>query len=261
VVSPQRLLLLRLLVAAAAVLSVVLVAVQLSSGSTKGGAVAAQATAGPVLLVPGYGGGTGGLTALRSRLVQAGRTASIVTLPGDGTGDLAAAAAALGKQVDKALGSGAPSVDLVGYSAGGVVVRLYVAQAGRTKVRRAITLGSPNHGTAVAGLAATFAGGACPAACQQLVPGSALLDGLTDTPDGPTWLSVWTSGDEVVTPPSSARLDGARNVVLQDLCPGLAVSHEQLPDAPVVIGIVVQELGASSLPAGSSCAALTALSS
>ena len=55
---------------------------------------------------------------------------------------------------------------------------------------------------------------ACPAACRQLAPGSALLDGIDDEslPDGLPWLSIWTQDDETVQPPDSARLDGAVNL-------------------------------------------------
>ncbi len=70
-----------------------------------------------------------------------------------------------------------------------------------------------------------FASGACPSACQELVPGSRLLDGLNagdETPDGPGWMSVWTDQDTVVTPPDSARLAGAVEVVVQEVCPGAA---------------------------------------
>jgi hypothetical protein len=82
-------------------------------------------------------------------------------------------------------------------------------------------------------------------ACQQLAPGSDLLDDLNggdETPAGPQWLSVWTEQDETVTPPDSARLDGAVNVALQDLCPGLQVTHGELPTGPVVRALVLQAL-------------------
>jgi len=199
-----------------------------------------QAVQGPVLLVPGYGGATGALEVLAGQLRQAGRAAMVLPLPGDGTGDLALSVAAL----DAAAAASAVAVDLVGYSAGGVVARTW-AKDHPSQVRRVVTLGSPHHGTQVAAIGAALAPGACPVACQQLVPGSRLLDALNDddeTPDGPQWLSLWTTQDETVTPPTSARLDGAVNVELQALCPSLQVSHSDLPRNPVVARLVVSAL-------------------
>ncbi|MBW3609709.1 MAG: hypothetical protein KY463_15490, partial [Actinobacteria bacterium] len=72
--------------------------------------------------------------------------AVVVRLPGDATGDLRASAELLCAAADAALASGAPSVDVIGYSAGGVVARLWVG-ARPQDVRRVVTLGSPHHGT------------------------------------------------------------------------------------------------------------------
>src|SRR5439155_900311 len=166
-----------------------------------------EARLGPVVLVPGYGGGQGALSRLADRIRATGRTATVLTLPGDGTGDLNAQAEAL-----RAAVGGARNVDIVGYSAGGVVVRLWVARHGGEHVaRRVVTLGSPLHGAQLAAVGAASVPGACPVACQQLVPGSSLLRDLDRTPLPPRlpWLSVWTEDDETVTPPDSARLTGA----------------------------------------------------
>ena len=209
-------------------------------------AEAPQDRPGTVLLVPGYGGSTTALEVLAGSLRAAGRDAVVVPLPGDGTGDLRGSADALATAADAALASGAPSVDVVGYSAGGVVARLWAEEAG-PQARRVVTLGSPHHGTGVAALGVAFAPGACPTACQQLAPGSDLLDGLEETPDGPRWVSVWTDQDTVVTPPDSARLDGALNVVVQSLCAGAQVSHGTLPTDPLVQRVVLQALSASPL--------------
>ena len=214
-----------------------------------------QDVPGPVLLVPGYGGSTAALDALAVSLRQAGREATVVALPGDGTGDLRASVRALDAAAEAALAAGAPSVDVIGYSAGGVVARLW-AKESPEQVRRVVTLGSPHHGTEIASLGAAFDPGRCPAACLQLVPGSDLLDDLNDgdeTPDGPRWVSLWTEQDEVVTPPESARLDGAVNVALQDLCPGLQVSHGQLPTALVVRSLVLQAISAEQPELPASC--------
>jgi triacylglycerol lipase len=115
-----------------------------------------------------------------------------------------------------------------------------------------VTLGSPHHGTEIAGLGAVFAPGACPLACQQLAPGSELLEELNDgdeTPDGPQWLAVWTTQDTVVTPPESARLEGAVNVALQEVCPGLQVAHGVLPTVPTVRRLVLQALSTDDVTA------------
>jgi hypothetical protein len=46
-----------------------------------------------------------------------------------------------------------------------------------------------------------------------------------------------------VTPPDSARLDGALNLTVQSVCPDLRVLHGQLPSNPFVQSLVVAELG------------------
>jgi triacylglycerol esterase/lipase EstA (alpha/beta hydrolase family) len=236
------------LVGVAAVLVAVVVAVLLvrARGGGSGGPSVAQDQPGPVVLVPGYGGGTGGLDVLAARLRSIGRQVTVLRLPGDGTGDLRAQADALDAVVTPLLAAGAPSVDVLGYSAGGVVARLWARDHdGRAKARRVVTLGSPQHGTSVAGFAAAFASGACPVACRQLVPSSDLLDGLNsgdETPDGPQWVSVWSEGDEVVTPPDSARLSGAVDLTVQQLCPGHQTTHGELPTDPVVTQVVEHAL-------------------
>jgi triacylglycerol esterase/lipase EstA (alpha/beta hydrolase family) len=225
----------------------------------------AQDKPGPVLLVPGYGGGTAGLDQLAQRLAAAGRQATIVPLPGVGTGDLDAQAAALDTAVDAALASGgAPSVDVVGYSTGGVVARIWGrGHDGAARARRIVTLGSPHHGTDLATVAGLLAPGSCPVACQQLAPGSNVISSLNagdETPDGPEWISIWTSQDEVVSPPDTAHLDGARNVVVQRICPGRAVNHGQLPTDAVVDALVLRALAVAPFvtPTRADCGSLAA---
>ncbi len=208
----------------------------------------AQDRPGAVLLIPGYGGSTQALQALATDLRNQGRDATVLQLAGDGTGDLREQAQVLAAAADAAIQrTGTASVDVVGYSAGGVVARLWVRDyGGADQARRVITLGSPHHGTDVAALAVAVVPGQCPAACRQLVPDSDLLRALNagdETPDGPVYISVWTSVDEVVTPPDSARLDGALNLVVQEICSASRVPHGSLPTDPVVASIVALELG------------------
>ena len=127
-------------------------------------------------------------------------------------------------------------------------------------MRRVITLGAPLHGSQLAALGASLGTGACPPACQQLVPGSLLLADLDrmPLPAGLPWLSLWTANDETVTPPDSARLSGATNVEVQAVCRDETVPHGSLPTDPLVTGIVLRALAATppAAPTDTDCAAL-----
>jgi triacylglycerol esterase/lipase EstA (alpha/beta hydrolase family) len=219
----------------------------------------AQDDLGPVLLVPGYGGSTASLQDLRSALQAGGRDATIVELAGDGTGDLHEQAGVLEDAVMQALHrTGAGSVDIVGFSAGGVIARLWVADQGGSVARRVVTLGSPHHGTDLAGLAGDLTPDTCPVGCQQLGPGSDLLRRLNagdETPEGPRWVSIWTTDDETVVPPDSASIEGALDFAVQSVCPDAQISHGDLPSDPAVIQMTLLELGedAPALPDADVC--------
>ena len=206
-----------------------------------------QSAPGPVLLVPGYGGNVDSLQPLAAALRSAGRTAVIVEPVGDGTGDLRKQAEHLAEVAERVRDdAGAASVDVIGYSAGGVVARLWVRDDGGAEVaRRVLTLGSPHHGTSQAALGAEFAGG-CSDACEQLIPDSDLLRRLNagdETPAGPLWATVRSTSDQVVTPIDSAALSGALNVLVQDVCPGSTAAHGDLPAHPAVLALLGSVLG------------------
>lgn len=251
----------RVVLAMAALVAVALVVAgaslvfQAVNGSRAGAAATSaqvpQDRPGPVLLVPGYGGSVTALSSLARVLTAEGKDVTVVALPEDGRGDLRVQAQALGAEASAVRArTGARSVDVVGYSAGGVVARYWVQElGGRAQTRRLVTLGSPNHGTDVAELGALFEG-ACPIACQQLLPTSSLLAALDrDVPaDGPRVVSIWTTVDDVVLPPDSARLTGALNVTVQSVCAASEVRHSGLPADPVVQHMVGAQLGAGPPP-------------
>ncbi len=244
--SPQRRRLVVLLVALG-VAGLLAVGTAIAVRSLSRGSSAPQERPGPVLLVPGYGGGVAALGPLAAQVRAAGREAVVVPPLGDGTGDLQTQAEHLGVVADQArAAAGAESVDVIGYSAGGVVARLWVRDSGgAAPVRRVLTIGSPQHGTSQAALGRELAGG-CPAACEQLVPDSDLLRRLNagdETPPGPVWATVRSAADVVVTPTDSATLDGALNILVQDVCPGSTANHGDLPADPVVAAVLVSVLG------------------
>ncbi len=238
-----------------ALLAVVLVAaiggvVALVSRPSTPTTTAGAKTPGPVVLVPGYGGSQSALDRLAARIRSTGRAAVVLSLPGDGTGDLTDQAKALQKLVTAQLAH-ADSVDVIGYSAGGVVTRLWVSDfGGAAEARHIITLGSPLHGADLAAIGQALVAGACPIACQQLAPGSSLLQRLDaeTLPAQVQWMSIWTTDDKTVDPPDSARLDGAVNVVAQDICPDAVISHGGLPTDPLVTGLVLSAITAAPIP-------------
>jgi triacylglycerol lipase len=218
----------------------------------------------PVLLVPGYGGSTGDLEQLAAALRAEGRDATIVQLAGDGTGDLNTQAGVLQTAVQEALRGGATSVDVVGYSAGGVTTRLWLrTYDGGSVARRIVTLGSPQHGTDLASLATDIAPDSCPEACRQLATDSDLIRSLNsgdETPAGPAWVSIWSTDDRISTPPETASLAGALDFSVQSVCPGRSVTHGQLPNDPAVIAMVLGELRRTppAVPSASACSSQSA---
>src|SRR5512133_2362688 len=259
-VSPRR----RLLVAALAVAVVLGAVAALAVGAARGpGTGAGPAASGgtPVLVVPGYDGGRESVGTLAARLRAAGRRVVVVDLPDRATGDLRGSATALAAAVDR---TGAARVDLVGYSAGGVVVRLWLADPARAlRARRVVLLGAPNHGTDLAGAAAALDAGPCASICQ-LAPGSALLAELNrgdETPPGPAFFSIWTALDQTVIPPATAALDGAANIRVQDVCPSARLGHGDLVTSPLALGLVVEALEGTlpDPPGPGDCAALRAV--
>jgi triacylglycerol lipase len=204
----------------------------------------AQGELGPVVLLSGYGGNVDVLEPVAATLRDEGRRVEVFPPLGDNTGDLREQADAFDRYVDGLTGD-AGSIDVVGYSAGGLVARLWAREHdGAGRARRVVTVGSPHHGTGVSALA-TEAGG-CPRACEQMRPDSDLLRRLNagdETPPGPRWVTVRTEDDQTVTPSRSADLEGALNITVQQLCPEATTSHGQLPSSPATLAVLKEALG------------------
>jgi len=203
---------------------------------------------GPVILVGGYGGSVSSLEPLERALRTAGRDVVVMDVVDGGTGDIATQARSLGSTAEDVLERfDATSVDVVGYSAGGVVARSWVRDhGGDALARRVLSIGSPQHGTTVAETAAGVLG-ECPEACRQLSPESDFLRALNagdETPAGPRFVSIWSTADEVVVPADSARLEGAVNLTVQSACPLARTGHGELPGDAFVIAALGSVLSA-----------------
>jgi triacylglycerol lipase len=197
----------------------------------------------PVVVVPGYNGDRASVAPLVRRLRRAGRSVTALVLPDRGRGDVRESARVLARAVED---TGAASVDLIGFSAGGIVVRTYLDGLDVPGlVRRVVLLGVPNHGARIAEVAAGFDPSLCTGACAQLTPGSSLLaelNGRDETPYRAEYTSIWTRTDSVVTPPTTALLRGATNLSVQRFCPGVQVHHGELIWNPLSLGLVVEAL-------------------
>jgi triacylglycerol esterase/lipase EstA (alpha/beta hydrolase family) len=219
----------------------------------------------PVVIVPGYGGMTTGLDVLAAALRNDGRFVRVMDLGAASLGDLHAQADLVKGAVDDMLRStGSTSVDVVAFSAGGLAVRLWVSEDdGASSARRIITLSTPHHGTEKSAIPPVAGPTPCPVACEQLVAGSDVvrsLDQGDETPAGPEWVSIWSDDDEVVVPPTSARLDGALNFSVQSVCPHVTVSHQGMASNRVVVAMVRREIGRAdpAVPDDTVCRTATA---
>jgi triacylglycerol lipase len=127
--------------------------------------------------------------------------------------------------------TGAARVDLVSHSMGALSTRWYLEQLGGTaSVDTWVSLGGVNQGTVWA------YGCYLLASCRDMVPTSSMLADLDRRfpPVGATRFAAWWSPcDEIIVPPSSARLPGARNHETR------CIDHTALRTDPTVLHQVV----------------------
>lgn len=196
----------------------------------------------PVVLVHGtFGNSVDNWLVLAPYLVKRGYCVFSLDygqLPGvpffHGLGPIEASAAQLDAFVDRVrAATGAPKVDIVGHSQGGMMPRHYLKfLGGAAEVNALVGIAPSNHGTTLGGftkLLPYFPGIAgllnehTPALAAQ-VAGSEFMTRLNaggDTVPGVKYTVIATRYDQVVTPYRSQFLNGpgVRNVLLQDLCP------------------------------------------
>jgi pimeloyl-ACP methyl ester carboxylesterase len=180
--------------------------------------------------------------------------------PVGATGEIAASARQLADFVDQVLAeTGAPKVDIVGHSQGGMMPRYYINfLGGASKVHDLVGLAPSNYGTTVDGvitlLSTLHQTGAletvlspfCEACDEQFVP-SAFLDKLNATPttSGVQYTVIESRDDEVVTPYTNAFLPAAPNVTnitVQNQCPADQSDHLELAYDPVALADVLNAL-------------------
>jgi triacylglycerol lipase len=103
------------------------------------------------------------------------------------------------------------SIDLVGFSMGGIVSRYYVQRLGGiNRVQRFITLSAPNNGTWVAFCRQGVG-------CMQMRPNSALLEDLNRDAgmlEQINFSSIWTPYDLMILPSDSSRMPVGKQITV-----------------------------------------------
>lgn len=106
-----------------------------------------------------------------------------------------------------------------------------------SKVSSYVGIGAPLHGTTQANSYCAMPTG-CNTVAWQYRQGSNFLgalfpNGVQVFAPGPSYTTISTRYDELVTPsPAASHLDGASNIVIQDICPGRPIDHlAELVDA------------------------------
>lgn len=174
-----------------------------------------------------------------------------------GLAPMADSAVEVGAFVDRVrAATGSAKVDIVGHSEGTTVPAYYIKYlGGAAKVDDFVGFGSNFRGTTLNGLASLAAalklqglltGVGC-GACTDYLPGSAFLAKLNDGPvavPGPTYTTIVTRYDRVVTPYTSGLLTGENvtNIVLQDVCRLDSAGHLGLAIDPNVAQLVLNRL-------------------
>jgi triacylglycerol esterase/lipase EstA (alpha/beta hydrolase family) len=205
----------------------------------------------PVVLVPGTFENQLMWATVSPQIKAAGYCVFSLDYGNNATGDIPTSAGQLGAFVDQVLAeTGAPKVDLVGHSQGGMMPRYWMRfGGGASKVDDLVGIAPSNHGTTN-----PLAGPIGPVclACAQQAAGSAFITKLGsggDTQPGPSYTVISTRYDEVVTPYRSQALSGpssqVTNVVLQTRCPFDISEHLTIPDDPVTLRWVLNALGRS----------------
>ncbi|HUN25745.1 MAG TPA: alpha/beta fold hydrolase [Steroidobacteraceae bacterium] len=175
--------------------------------------VRAGACSRPALLVHGFACNAAIWRPLVSRLRRAGygpvRTATLSPVCADLDSHATTLARTLLTMAAECSGE---RITVIAHSMGGLVARAALQALGPRIIRRIVTLATPHHGTTLAAAAAR----ALPCiALDQMSPGSAWLDALNGAaqPDTAVPIAcVFSLEDDVIAPPASATLAGARTL-------------------------------------------------
>ena len=165
----------------------------------------------PVLFLHGYAQHPANFLSLTRRLRRDGWSNVYTCRHAPMFGDIERSAARLGEAIDRIRdATGAPAVDVIAHSMGGLVARAYVRERGAAcGIARLVTLGTPHQGTHI------FRRLTHDPMLVQMRPDSPLLQRLAADDPVPTLVecvAIYSTGDAVVVPPHNGYYKGAFNI-------------------------------------------------
>lgn len=191
----------------------------------------------PVLLVHGYGCNGGYWAPLRALLRREGIRHDAVDLE-PFTASIDDFIEPVEQGVRRLLAAtGAPQVVIVGHSMGGLVARAWLRRHGPDNVARIVTIGTPHHGTALAG----FGIGENALQMRRDSAWLAQLNG-DDSAFRPVLTSIWSWHDNIIAPQDSCRLPGAKNITFA------GIGHVALGSDPRALACVLEEILTATSP-------------
>ncbi|HYD96071.1 MAG TPA: alpha/beta fold hydrolase [Noviherbaspirillum sp.] len=140
--------------------------------------------------------------------------------------------------------TGYDKIVIVAHSMGGLATRAYLRARGPARLAKAITLGTPHHGTALAhfGVGLNTHQMRWTATEQEGIASDWLreLKAGEDPALYRLFVSIYSHHDNIISPQISSHLEGARNIELN------AVGHVALGFDPTVQALVIREIRAAS---------------
>ena len=210
----------------------------------------------PVVLLHGtLGSVAASYRPLVAALRTGGRCVYGLDYGNEGVGPVADSARAFAQLVQVVRSrTGAPTVDVIAYSQGGLVLRTALRFDGLAEqVAVAVLLAPSFHGTD-SPLVAQVPVFLCPA-CRDQTAGSPLLQQLDagGDLDGSVRYAVLSTRDDTVVTPVSAQpphgpADRVDTLIAQDRCPGAVIGHVALPAEPGTIAWVLAALDTDGRP-------------
>ncbi len=194
----------------------------------------------PVLFIHGYGCNSGYWKSMSKILSQAGISHHAVNLePVFGDID------AYGPTIDHAVevlckDTGSEKIIIVAHSMGGLTVRAYLRTHGSGRIAKAITLGTPHHGTGLAnsGIGINSRQMRWTGSATNGSPSKWLRElEKSESPElRALFVSIYSHHDNIISPQTSSYLPGAKNIEFH------GIGHVALALNPTIQACVLEEI-------------------